>query len=81
MPDVTSFADDDALFAAILAGASGYLLKQIRGPELVSAVRGVAAGQSLIDQHLPPVSWNACAASPKTSGSPSSPRRSDESWT
>jgi len=57
MPDMrclmlTSFADDDALFSAILAGASGYLLKQIRGPELVSAVRRVAAGQSLIDPAL-----------------------------
>ena len=49
---LTSFADDEALFAAILAGASGYLLKQIRGPELVSAVRRVAAGQSLIDPAL-----------------------------
>ena len=49
---LTSFADDDALFSAILAGASGYLLKQIRGPELVSAVRGVAAGHSLIDPAL-----------------------------
>jgi DNA-binding NarL/FixJ family response regulator len=49
---LTSFADDDALFAAILAGASGYLLKQIRGSELVSAVRRVAAGQSLIDPAL-----------------------------
>jgi two-component system response regulator DevR len=49
---LTSFADDDALFSAILAGASGYLLKEIRGPELVSAVRRVAAGQSLIDPAL-----------------------------
>jgi DNA-binding NarL/FixJ family response regulator len=49
---LTSFADDDALFSAILAGASGYLLKQIRGPELVSAVRRVAEGQSLIDPAL-----------------------------
>jgi two-component system, NarL family, response regulator DevR len=49
---LTSFADDEALFAAILAGASGYLLKQIRGPELVTAVRQVAAGQSLIDPAL-----------------------------
>ena len=49
---LTSFADDDALFSAILAGASGYLLKQIRGPDLVSAVRRVAAGQSLIDPAL-----------------------------
>jgi two-component system response regulator DevR len=57
MPDLrclmlTSFADDDALFSAILAGASGYLLKQIRGPELVTAVRRVAEGQSLIDPAL-----------------------------
>lgn len=49
---LTSFADDQALFSAILAGASGYLLKQIRGPELVSAVRRVAVGQSLIDPAL-----------------------------
>src|SRR5580658_6791910 len=49
---LTSFADDDALFSAILAGASGYLLKQIRGTELVSAVRRVAEGQSLIDPAL-----------------------------
>lgn len=49
---LTSFADDQALFSAILAGASGYLLKQIRGTELVNAVRRVAAGQSLIDPAL-----------------------------
>jgi DNA-binding NarL/FixJ family response regulator len=49
---LTSFADDDALFSAILAGASGYLLKQVRGLDLVSAVRRVAAGQSLIDPAL-----------------------------
>jgi DNA-binding NarL/FixJ family response regulator len=49
---LTSFADDDALFSAILAGASGYLLKQIRGSDLVSAVRRVAEGQSLIDPAL-----------------------------
>ena len=53
-PDVacimlTSFSDDDALFQAILAGASGYLLKQIRGTDIVDAVRRVAAGQSLLD--------------------------------
>ena len=49
---LTSFADEDALFSAILAGASGYLLKQIRGTELVTAVRRVAEGQSLIDPAL-----------------------------
>lgn len=46
---LTSFADDDALYRAILAGASGYVLKQIRGNEIVSAVRTVAAGGSLLD--------------------------------
>jgi DNA-binding NarL/FixJ family response regulator len=54
MPDVrclmlTSFADDEALFDAIMAGAAGYVLKQIRGNDLVSAVRSVAAGESLLD--------------------------------
>jgi DNA-binding NarL/FixJ family response regulator len=46
---LTSFADDDALFDAIMAGASGYVLKQIRGTDLVGAVRAVARGQSLLD--------------------------------
>ena len=54
MPEVaclmlTSFADDDALMDAVLAGASGYVLKQIRGTDLVGAVRTVAAGQSMLD--------------------------------
>lgn len=46
---LTSFADDDALFAAIMAGASGYVLKQIRGTDLVEAIRRVGSGQSLLD--------------------------------
>jgi len=46
---LTSFDDDDALFDAIMAGASGYVLKQIRGIDLVGAVRTVASGQSLLD--------------------------------
>ncbi|MEV6523776.1 response regulator transcription factor [Longispora sp. NPDC051575] len=46
---LTSYEDDEALFAAIMAGAAGYLLKQIRGTDLVDAVRRVAAGQSLLD--------------------------------
>jgi DNA-binding NarL/FixJ family response regulator len=54
MPEVaclmlTSFGDDDALFDAIMAGAAGYVLKQIRGTDLVGAVRTVASGQSLLD--------------------------------
>jgi DNA-binding NarL/FixJ family response regulator len=46
---LTSFGDDEALFDAIMAGAAGYVLKQIRGTDLVGAVRTVAAGQSLLD--------------------------------
>ncbi|UIX32565.1 response regulator [Streptomyces sp. GQFP] len=46
---LTSFADDEALFDAIMAGASGYVLKAIRGHELLAAVRDVAAGKSLLD--------------------------------
>jgi two-component system, NarL family, response regulator DevR len=46
---LTSFADDDALFEAIMAGASGYVLKQIRGGDLVNAIRTVASGQSMLD--------------------------------
>jgi two-component system response regulator DevR len=46
---LTSYDDDEALFAAIMAGAAGYLLKQIGGTDLVDAVRRVAAGQSLLD--------------------------------
>ncbi|MGP3776801.1 response regulator [Streptomyces sp. SDT5-1] len=54
IPDVsclmlTSFDDDDALLDAIMAGAGGYVLKQIKGSDLVSAVRTVAAGQSMLD--------------------------------
>jgi two-component system, NarL family, response regulator DevR len=47
---LTSFADDEALAQAIIAGASGYVLKQIRGNELVASVRAAAAGHSLIDR-------------------------------
>ncbi len=46
---LTSFDDDEALFAAIMAGAAGYLLKQIRGLQLVEAVQRVARGESLLD--------------------------------
>ena len=54
MPEVaclmlTSFGDDEALFDAIMAGAAGYVLKQIRGTDLVGAVRTIAAGRSLLD--------------------------------
>jgi two-component system, NarL family, response regulator DevR len=46
---LTSFSDDDALFGAIMAGAAGYVLKDIRGSALVDAVRTVARGGSLLD--------------------------------
>ncbi|MCW2818659.1 MAG: two component transcriptional regulator, LuxR family [Marmoricola sp.] len=46
---LTSYDDDEALFSAIMAGASGYVLKQVRGHDLVDTVRRVAAGQSLLD--------------------------------
>ena len=54
MPDLrclmlTSFNDDEALFDAIMAGAAGYVLKEVRGSDLIDSVRRVAAGQSLLD--------------------------------
>ena len=77
MPEVaclmlTSFGDDEALFDAIMAGAAGYVLKQIRGTDLVGAVRTVASGQSMLDpaasqlmarlRDQPPsaIRWPAC---------------------
>ncbi|HEY0639493.1 MAG TPA: response regulator transcription factor [Pseudonocardiaceae bacterium] len=54
MPDLaclmlTSYADDEALFEAVMAGAAGYVLKEVRGGDLVHAIRTVAAGNSLLD--------------------------------
>lgn len=46
---LTSYADDEAVYSAIIAGAAGYLLKQTRGRELVNAIEAVARGESLID--------------------------------
>ena len=46
---LTSFSDDQALFDSIMAGAAGYVLKQIRGADLVNGIRRVAAGESLLD--------------------------------
>jgi len=48
----TSYSDDEALFEAIMAGASGYLLKRVMGTDLIGAVRRVAAGESLLDPGL-----------------------------
>jgi DNA-binding NarL/FixJ family response regulator len=49
---LTSFADDEALFASIMAGASGYVLKQIQGAEIVKAIREVGQGKSLLDPQV-----------------------------
>jgi DNA-binding NarL/FixJ family response regulator len=49
---LTSYADDEALFASIIAGASGYLLKQTRGQAVVDAITAVAAGRSLLDPNV-----------------------------
>jgi DNA-binding NarL/FixJ family response regulator len=49
---LTSYSDDEALFGAIMAGAAGYMLKQVTGTDLVSAVRTVADGGSLLDAQL-----------------------------
>jgi DNA-binding NarL/FixJ family response regulator len=46
---LTSFADDEALFSSIMAGASGYVLKQVKSGELLRAIRAVGAGDSLLD--------------------------------
>jgi two-component system, NarL family, response regulator DevR len=49
---LTSYSDDEALFEAIMAGAAGYLLKQVKGTDLIEAIQAVAAGQSLLDPAL-----------------------------
>ncbi len=49
---LTSFSDDEALFASIMAGASGYLLKHVHGTDLVDAIRRVARGESLLDPSM-----------------------------
>ena len=49
---LTAYADDEALFSSIMAGASGYVLKQIRGSDLVGAIRQVADGRSLLDPEV-----------------------------
>lgn len=63
---LTSYDDEEALVAAILAGAAGYVLKQIRGNELVDAVRRVAAGESLIDPAVSARAVNRLRPGPDT---------------
>ncbi|MEU3459323.1 response regulator transcription factor [Streptomyces sp. NPDC006733] len=75
MPDLaclmlTSFDDDDALLDSIMAGASGYVLKQIRGSDLVSAVRTVASGQSMLDPATTARLMSSLRGGPKEDGPP-----------
>ena len=73
---LTSFSDDEALFDAIMAGAAGYVLKQIRGTDLVGAIRTIASGQSLLDPEAAAASCAACATRPPPpTPSPASPTR------
>ena len=58
---LTSFDEEEALLDSIMAGASGYVLKQIQGFDLVSAVRTVACGQSLLDPRATTRPWPGCA--------------------
>jgi two-component system, NarL family, response regulator DevR len=61
---LTSYSEQDALDAAVRAGAAGFLLKQVRGPALVSAVRTVASGGSLFDDLVPAAPRNRGPAAP-----------------
>ncbi|MFE0102409.1 response regulator [Streptomyces sp. NPDC059009] len=70
---LTSFDDDDALLDAIMAGAAGYVLKQIKGADLVTAVRTVAGGRSLLD----PASASRLMGSLRTTGNGSAPDPDD----
>ena len=63
---LTSYDDDDALFSAIMAGASGYILKQVRGTDLVDTVRRVAAGQSMLDPAVTAQVLDRLRSGPKT---------------
>jgi two-component system, NarL family, response regulator DevR len=71
---LTSYSDDEALFNAIMAGASGYVLKGIRGAELVTAVRDVAAGRSLLD----PAATQRVLDRLRSGGTAGGPHRPDE---
>jgi DNA-binding NarL/FixJ family response regulator len=62
---LTSYDDDEALFSAIMAGAAGYVLKQVRGRDLLDAVRRVAAGQSLLDPAVTQQVLNRLREGPK----------------
>lgn len=63
---LTSFDDDDALFSAIMAGAAGYLLKQVRSADLVESIRQVAAGHSMLDPAVTAQVLERIRSGPKT---------------
>lgn len=63
---LTSYSDEEAVMGSIMAGASGYLLKEIRSQEIVEAIRRVGAGQSLLDPGVTAACWNGSAGERKT---------------
>ncbi len=70
-PDVkvlmlTSFADEEALLSAILAGASGYVLKRVKGTDLISDIRRVGAGESLLDPEMTEKLFERLRSGPKS---------------
>jgi DNA-binding NarL/FixJ family response regulator len=63
---LTSFADEEALMSAILAGASGYVLKRVKGSDLVNDIRRVGAGESLLDPEMTDKLFERLRNGPKT---------------
>jgi len=63
---LTSYDDDDALFSAIMAGAAGYILKQVKGNHFIDTVRRVAAGQSMLDPAVTAQVLERLRTGPKT---------------
>lgn len=63
---LTSFADEEALMSAILAGASGYVLKRVKGSDLVNDIRRVGAGESLLDPEMTEKLFERLRTGPKT---------------
>ena len=77
---LTSYADDEALIAAIMAGAAGYVLKQVGSADLVDTVRRAGTGQSILDPALTETVLERLRQGPKrTLGWPLSPRKSGAS--
>ena len=63
---LTSFADDEALFSSIMAGASGYVLKRVKGTDLVNDIRRVGAGESLLDPEMTEKLFERLRSGPKS---------------